>query len=203
MPATVESFFLKEVSVYSSTDLQSTTINLDTYCIDQDIEIGAVKLQQLPAVMHINYLQGSRWQLQQFFKTQLEKILQKIYDPKINLFLCGDINVNYLKNNSRRSQLDALLMSYNLVSTVNFPTRIHNNSSSIIDNIFMDSSRFEKYTIFPLINGLSDHDAQVIIISVPQSQPHEHLTRYIRKIKKHSMADCQFNLSYETWDSIF
>jgi hypothetical protein len=67
----------------------------------------------------------------------------------------------------------------------------------------MDSSRFEKYTIFPLINGLSDHNAQMIIISVPQSQPHEHLTRYIRIIKKHTIADFQFNLSYETWDSIF
>ena len=137
------------------------------------------------------------------FLTQLEKILQKIYDPKINLILCGDINVNYLKNSSRRSQLDALLMSYNLISTVNFPTRTQNNSSSIIDNIFIDSTRFEHYSIFPLTNGLSDHDAQMLIISIPQSQPPEHLTRYIRKVNKHTITDFQFNLSYETWDSIF
>jgi hypothetical protein len=91
--------------------------------------------------------------------TQLEKILQKMYDPKIDVIICGDININYLKISSRRCQLDALLMSYNLVSTVTFPTRTQNNSSSAIDNIFIDSSRFEKYTILPLINGLPDHDA--------------------------------------------
>jgi hypothetical protein len=76
-------------------------------------------------------------------------------------------------------------MSYNPVSTVTFSTGTQNNCSSTIDNIFVDSSRFENYTIFPLLNGLSDHDVQMII-NVPRSQLHEHLTHYNRKINKYT-----------------
>jgi len=49
---------------------------------------------------------------------------------------------------------------YNLKSTVNFPTRIINGSSTAIDNIFIDLLR--NFTINLLINGLSDHNAQLL-----------------------------------------
>jgi hypothetical protein len=48
------------------------------------------------------------------------------------------------------------------ISTVHFPTRITNISATSIDNIFIDGSR--NYTIKPHINGLSDHDAQLLIL---------------------------------------
>jgi hypothetical protein len=32
------------------------------------------------------------------------------------------------------------------------------------DNIFIDYSQFGKYLVYPMINGLSDHDAQLLII---------------------------------------
>ena len=48
------------------------------------------------------------------------------------------------------------------MSKVYFPTRIVDNLISMIDNIFIDVSG--NYTIEPYINGLSDHDAQVITI---------------------------------------
>jgi hypothetical protein len=43
-----------------------------------------------------------------------------------------------------------------------FPTRILNGSVSAIDNIFVDFSRKGNYTISSLVNGLSDHDGQLI-----------------------------------------
>ena len=61
--------------------------------------------------------------------------------------------------------MDMLLASYNLSSTVNFPTRLQNNSATAIDNIFIDVSLQENYAIFPLCNGLSDHDAQLIVLT--------------------------------------
>jgi len=53
-------------------------------------------------------------------------------------------------------QLDYLLGTYNLISTMYFPMRTVNNSATLIDNIFIDNKRH--YTIKPCINGLSDHD---------------------------------------------
>ena len=77
--------------------------------------------------------------------------------------MCGDINVNYL-NDNRTQNLDSLLLlsSYKLSRTVNFPTRVQNNCSSAIDNIHIDKSKLENYSVKPLINGLSEHEAQLI-----------------------------------------
>ena len=49
---------------------------------------------------------------------------------------------------------------YNLKSTVRFPTRIFNGSSTAIDNNLIDLSR--NCTINPPTNGLSDHDTRLL-----------------------------------------
>jgi hypothetical protein len=93
----------------------------------------------------------------------LDIILNKLYDNnKAEFIIYGDVNINYLENSDRRQQLDALLNTYNLIGTVNFPARIVNNSRTAIDNIYVNKTR--NYSINPLINGLSDHDAQMMII---------------------------------------
>jgi hypothetical protein len=45
------------------------------------------------------------------------------------------MNINYLENNNRKSKSGDLLNTYNLRSTVYFPTRTSNNSATLIDNI--------------------------------------------------------------------
>ena len=47
---------------------------------------------------------------------------------------------------------------------VEFPTRFGPNSQTAIDNVFINTSTIGKYDLYPLLNGLSDHDAQLIII---------------------------------------
>jgi hypothetical protein len=48
---------------------------------------------------------------------------------------------------------------------VNFATRIQNDSSIEIDNIFVNSIRFNSSSTSPIINGLSDHDAQYLMFN--------------------------------------
>jgi hypothetical protein len=43
--------------------------------------------------------------------------------------------------------------------TVDFPTR------TAIDNIFINFCRINSFKIHPTVNGLSDHDAQFLVIS--------------------------------------
>jgi hypothetical protein len=52
-----------------------------------------------------------------------------------------------------------------LTHTVNFATRIQSNSSTAIDNIFVDSIRLNSSSTSPIIHGLSDHDAQLLTIN--------------------------------------
>ena len=49
--------------------------------------------------------------------------------------------------------------------TVNFATRIQYNSSTVTDNIFVDNNRINFSSVSPIINGLSDHDAQILTIT--------------------------------------
>ena len=88
--------------------------------------------------------------------------------------MCGDFNINHLEVCSRNNQLQSLLTSFNLFSTVTFPTRIATNSSTLIDNIYIAINRCN-FTVYHLINGLSDHDAQ--IIEIANIKNHYKLTR--------------------------
>jgi hypothetical protein len=47
---------------------------------------------------------------------------------------------------------------------VDFPTRFNTTSCSTIDNIFIDNSRINLFKVLPIINGLSDHDAQYLTL---------------------------------------
>jgi hypothetical protein len=94
------------------------------------------------------------------FIIKLDKIFRNLCSPSQVLIICGNININYLNDSERKSKLDSLLKTYNLTSIVNFPTRIQGNFATAIDNIFIDIMRKDDYSISPIINGLSDHDAQ-------------------------------------------
>jgi hypothetical protein len=62
-------------------------------------------------------------------------------------------------------QVDAVLISYVLSNRVDFPTRIQNKSHTAIDNIFINTLHFSNFIITPLVHGLSDHEAQLLIIN--------------------------------------
>jgi hypothetical protein len=95
------------------------------------------------------------------------------------------------------------LASYGLYSTTTFTTRVCSNSSTAIDNIFINKYKHKNYIIYPWINGLSDHDGQIMTIynvtyKVVKDYIHTH-----RIINESSILDFQINLSYELRDDIF
>ena len=144
--------------------IQSTTINLDKFCKEKDLEICAAKLHLLSGEICIVTIYRSPSGDFQYFIDNLEKILSMIYSNNTEIIICGDFNVNYLTDLTHKQLLDLLLASYDLSSTVQFPIRIQNNSYSAIDNIFINTHKFCDFSVSPIINRLSDHDAQNIII---------------------------------------
>jgi hypothetical protein len=116
----------------------------------------------------------------------LESVLNQVYNLSTEVILCGDFNVNYLDANYRKHLLDYLLVSFGVYSTVKFPTRIFNNSVSLIDNIFINTHK-HKFFVFPLINGLSDHDGQIITLSNIFITAPKHETIMSRKIDDNSI----------------
>jgi hypothetical protein len=53
------------------------------------------------------------------------------------------------------------------------------------------------------VNGLSDHEAQLIEINNIDLQANNQQYQTVRKINKHTMADFVTKLSNESWDNVF
>ena len=153
------------VSIFIQEALSYTNIELAKFCNDFDIEVCAVKLQSSTFKIYVLCVYRSPTGNISYFLSALESILNQLYNNSTNIIMCGDININYLDNTNNKQLLDALLASYGLQSIVTFPTRVKNYSSTAIDNFFIDRHKNFNFTISPLLNGLSDHDAQILILS--------------------------------------
>jgi hypothetical protein len=80
---------------------------------------------------------------------------------------------------------------------------MHNNSSSAIDSIFINNIKFDNFSIYPFVNGMSGHDAQIIVIhnlSVLTGNKNYYVSW---KFDKNSITDFNRKLNYESWDDIF
>jgi hypothetical protein len=94
------------------------------------------------------------------------------------------------------------VLTYNLSAIVHFPTRSQGYSSTAVDNIFINTNMFINYTASPIHNGLSDHDAHLLIINDVNLQLHNHRIYTIRNINKYSIEEFKTRLRCESWDSI-
>jgi exonuclease III len=120
-------------------------INIEKFCKDKELEACVLRLDFLHIkVCIITIYRSPDCNFQNFIK-ELDNIINKIYKPGIQLIICGDININYLIESKEKQELNNIQNSYNLVSVINFPTRIKNNSRSAIDNIFLDTTQFRMY----------------------------------------------------------
>jgi hypothetical protein len=118
------------------------------------------------------------------------------------IILCGDFNINYANDNSRKDRLNSLFASFNLFSTINFPTIISNKSCTSIDNIYININLYE-FSVYLFINGLSDHDPQIITLkNITTSAPKQ--IYYIRRdVNNYTINQFLLQLSYENWEDVF
>lgn len=100
----------------------------------------------------------------QFIK-DLNDAVKHQYTPTADLLICGDTNTDYLNESNQKKKTTSLIINnINLSHTLNFGTRIQTNSCTATDNTFVDNSKINLSSISPIIDGLSDHDAQILTI---------------------------------------
>jgi exonuclease III len=191
-----------EVSIFVSSNIQFQTINLDHFNREKDLETCALKIDLLPVNLKIICIYRSPTGNFKYFINQLEALLNSFYKVSTYFILCGDFNINHLEVSSRKCQIESLLASFNLFSTVTFPTRIVNNSSTLIDNIYIDTNTFYSM-VYPLVNGLSDHDAQIIELQNLFNINLNNHYKFTRRIDSYSILTFIDSLSYENWVEVF
>jgi endonuclease/exonuclease/phosphatase family metal-dependent hydrolase len=128
----------------------------------------------------------------------METLLSCISINSSELIICGDLNVNFLENTTHKQLLNSLLATYGLYSTIQLPTRITNSSASTIDNIFINTVKFNNFIVHPLTNGMSDHDAQIIVLHDITIQNERNYFFFTRKFNKSLALDFNIKLTYES-----
>ena len=100
------------------------------------------------------------------FQEYFDSTMEKLSATGKQIILMGDFNINFLHlHTSTHAQNFMLsLQSLNLTPTIDKPTRVHNNSYSLIDNIFINSL---EYSICSgnIVSDLTDHFSQFCILN--------------------------------------
>ena len=135
------------------------------------------------------------------FLEKLELVVQKILMKGKILILCGDWNIDFLHESRNQKDLTDFLLRYNLVNTVQSPTRITKSTSTLIDVIVINGKHYkEPATVVEL--GISDHQAQVLAVL---GKTHTNGKR--RELKRHfgdeNIREFQYLLEKETWQEVF
>ena len=127
---------------------------------------------------------------------KLDNILHTCSNQKLTVIVFGDFKVDHLIDNHRRRQLDSILNSFNLSSTITFSPRIGSNSFTTIDSIFLDKHYYENFEILFKSNSLSDHDAQFLMLHLPLNERIYKQSHGMRNINKYTISEFQLALSY-------
>ena len=175
--------------LYKSKELESVFIELNQKN-EQNIVIGCVYRHPC---MSIN----------EFLDEYLSPFLELSSNENKKLILLGDFNIDLLKfetSNSVSNFID-LISSYYVMPQIFLPTRITQNSKTLIDNIFVNS--FEStYTAGNLLSCISDHLPQFLFIHRFSSYDKENrqtIERDWPNFQENEFADSISNI---IWDDV-
>jgi exonuclease III len=121
------------VCILTSKGLKYKAINVFSFCQEKTFEISAVKLYSRSSIVIVLciYRAPSR-DLEQFFLL-MEQMLNHLTRPRVTFIICGDLNIDLLKNSNATLKLLRLMNTFNLKQIVDFPTRAATNSESLLD----------------------------------------------------------------------
>jgi exonuclease III len=135
------------------------------------------------------------------FLNMLELVIQKLIMKDKILILCGDWNIDFHHEDSNHKDLTDLLLRYNLVNTVQSPTRIMKSTSTMIDVIIINKKYYmEPATVIEL--GFSHQQAQVLNVL------HKNHASVNRKVLKRHLGydkirEFEYLLKKVTWQEVY
>jgi exonuclease III len=108
------------------------TINLDKFCHDKDIEACAISINTISCRLCILAIYRSPSNNYDNFLDQIELMLHRICIRNVTMILCGDFNVNYMKDCNKKVKLDDVLAP--LISRVlfHFPLELEQSRLPLI-----------------------------------------------------------------------
>jgi hypothetical protein len=172
-------------------------LDLNNFSMDTVLEVCGVKIIINNRKLCVSCLyRAPDGDINQFIE-QFDFTLSYLVNLKLEPIICGDTNTEYLSKNHKKLQLQFLLDTYNLAQVIVFPTRKGPTSASLMDNFFLDRNIYNKFQAYSVINGLSDHDRQILITENLQVMRQSDYVRAFRDINDENIAYFQWALQNE------
>lgn len=163
--------------------------------VEIDCEICAVYIPQSNTVVITAYRSpyGVLLAFLDIVDTALNIILNT-YRNSTTIILAADFNVNFLVDSRDRNEIYKVMNSYDMKQQIQNPTRIRNNSRTIIDNMF--TNKPEEVTAGDTIAcEISDHKPQ--ILKILQKEDNKIIKR--RVFSDENIISFIAELSSESW----
>ena len=187
-------------SIYIKEGLVTSEINyLTNVCEEKTFEMSLIYLPTFNLNIVCIY-RSPESQLEKFME-KLELVIQKLQKNSKILILCGDWNIDFLREDKDKKDLMDLLLRYNLENTVKAPTRITPNTKTLLDVIIINKAHYTTpVTIVEL--GLSDHQAQMLpVLNTTQNRTNQRTLK--RLFSDNNISEFKYLLSKETWQEVF
>lgn len=110
------------------------------------------------------------------------------------IYLMGDFNINLLRSETCNHAQNFILsmQSFSLMLTTDKPTRVHNDSATLIDNIFV-SKLEDNFTSGNIVSDISDHYSQFFIthsnVKAKTNLANKHLIRDYSKFSESNFVN--------------
>jgi len=141
-----------------------------------------------------------RYEMQEFL-LYLDKTLTKLNKENKEIYISGDFNADFLKmeKNKNYQEFYNLITSNGFLPQITRPTRVTENSSTIIDNIF--SNTFRSGTCSGnLMLCISEHFSQFLCAS-KNNVSLKNLNIYGRNYSKFNLKDFRNDICKQTWEN--
>ena len=142
------------VSIFTKNNLLTSELKINQNLIkEKDFEICAIELIDQKTIVLCIY-RAPDGNLDNFFSS-LEELLS-LYSKKANIFVCGDLNIDYLTDSNEKLELFNIFLSHNLTNLLDAPTRVTSHSSTGLDYIITNANHLTNSAEI-IKSGLSDH----------------------------------------------
>ena len=174
--------------------------SLKNFGREKTLEISAIEIVKFKIIVICVY-RSPNSDVKMFFNL-IDEAINRVLNKGCLLVICGDLNINLLQNNSLQKTLLNLLLSNNLLNTVQSPTRVSSNSCSLID-VMIRNKVFYPTSTNVVEMGYSDHFALVMNIVIENSHvPLSEKTKR-RVFSKRNIDLFNLRLIREVWDEVY
>lgn len=130
----------------------------------------------------------------------LRELLSSI-DLGLEVFLLGDLNINYKDTNLKAvKELKALEKEYNLKQQIIYPTRVTTTTETLLEHIHSNATNIMQKGIID--NHLSDHYPIYLTIK-KQPTTYEHVTFTYRMMKNLDEKDLEQRIQQIDWSNYY